>query len=71
MRPFSISFGNVYILLVVDYVSKWNEAISTKSNETRVVVKFLKQNIFPIYGMPCVTLVTRVPILTTDHWIHY
>ena len=28
MRPFPSSFGNLYILLVVDYVSKWVEAIA-------------------------------------------
>ena len=26
MRPFPASFGNIYILLAVDYVSKWVEA---------------------------------------------
>ena len=29
MGPFPPSFGNMYILLVVDYVSKWVEAIAT------------------------------------------
>ena len=33
MGPFPNSFGNLYILLAVDYVSKWVEAIPTKSNE--------------------------------------
>ena len=46
MRPFSSSFGNQYILVVVNYVSKWVEAIPTRMNDNRVVVKFLKENIF-------------------------
>ena len=25
MGPFPVSFGNIYILLAVDYVSKWVE----------------------------------------------
>ena len=42
---FPISFRNVYILLAIDYVSKWIEAIPTRTNEARVVVKFLSKNI--------------------------
>jgi len=46
MGPFSNSFGNQYILVAVDYVSKWVEATPTRMNDNRVVVKFLKENIF-------------------------
>ena len=52
MGPFPMSFGYLYILLAVDYVSKWVEAIPTKTNDHRVVVKFLKENIFTRFGMP-------------------
>jgi len=52
MVPFPISFGDVYILLAVDYVSKWVEAILTRTNNTRVVIEFLRENIFSRYGMP-------------------
>jgi len=52
MGPFPISFGNVYILLAVDYVSKWVEVIPTRTNEARVVIKFLRENIFSKYGIP-------------------
>src|SRR3954471_13763386 len=42
MGPFS-SFGpNKYILVAVDYVSKWVEAMATPTHDARVVVKFLK-----------------------------
>jgi len=40
MGSFSIYFENVYILLAVDYVSKWVEAIPTRTSETQFVVKF-------------------------------
>ena len=46
MGPFPTSFGKLYILLAVDYVSKWVEAIATSTNDHKVVVKFLKENIF-------------------------
>lgn len=34
------------ILVVVDYVSKWVEAIEFPNNEARSAVKFLKRYIF-------------------------
>ncbi|KAL6337781.1 hypothetical protein AAG906_037375 [Vitis piasezkii] len=46
MGPFPPSFGNLYILVGVDYVSKWVEAVACKSNDHKVVLKFLKENIF-------------------------
>ena len=32
MGPFPSSFGNIYILLAVDYVSKWVEATTCLRN---------------------------------------
>ena len=43
MGPFPNSFGNQHILIVVDYVSKWAEAIPSKTNDTKVAIKFLKR----------------------------
>ncbi|GJR94760.1 reverse transcriptase domain-containing protein [Tanacetum coccineum] len=40
--PFSSSHGNKYILVAVDYLSKWVEAKAFPTNNARVVVKFLK-----------------------------
>ena len=52
MGPYPPSFGNLYILLAVDYVSKWVEAVATSTNDAQVVVKFLKKNIFSRFGTP-------------------
>ncbi|KAL6349737.1 hypothetical protein AAG906_041144 [Vitis piasezkii] len=52
MGPFPMSFGYSYILVGVDYVSKWVEAIPCKRNDHRVVLKFLKENIFSRFGVP-------------------
>ena len=38
MGPFPSSFGNLYILLAVDYVSKWVEAITCPINDAYTVV---------------------------------
>jgi len=50
--PFSSSFENEYILLAVGYVSKWVEAIPSRTNDAKVVVKFLRQNIFTRFRIP-------------------
>ncbi|RDY05730.1 Pol polyprotein, partial [Mucuna pruriens] len=52
MGPFPVSNGYSYILLAVDYVSRWVEAIATRTNDARVVVDFLKSNIFCRFGVP-------------------
>ncbi|KAL4348430.1 hypothetical protein GQ457_17G009180 [Hibiscus cannabinus] len=35
MGPFPSSFGNLYILLAVEYVSKWVEAVATTHNDAK------------------------------------
>ncbi|GJV56683.1 reverse transcriptase domain-containing protein, partial [Tanacetum coccineum] len=42
MGPFPSSHGNKYILVAIDYLSKWVEAKELPTNDARVVVKFLK-----------------------------
>nr|GEY15303.1 reverse transcriptase domain-containing protein [Tanacetum cinerariifolium] len=51
MGPFSSSKGNKYILVTVDYLSKWVEAKALPTNDARVVVKFLK-SLFSRFGTP-------------------
>ena len=50
MGPFPPSFGNLYILVVVDYMSKWVEIIALPTNNAKAVVKFLHKNIFSRFG---------------------
>ncbi|RDX71722.1 Pro-Pol polyprotein, partial [Mucuna pruriens] len=38
MGPFPISKGNSYILLAVDYVSRWVEVKATKTNDEKIWV---------------------------------
>ena len=52
MGPFPPSFGNLYILVAVDYVSKWVEAAAVPINDARAVVNFLQKNIFSRFGTP-------------------
>ena len=52
MGPFPPSDGKEYILVAVDYVSKWVEAIPTRTNTHREVLRFVTRNIFSRYGYP-------------------
>nr|GEW33070.1 reverse transcriptase domain-containing protein [Tanacetum cinerariifolium] len=51
MGPLPSSKGNNYILVAVDYLSKWVEAKALPTNDARVIVKFLK-SLFSRFGIP-------------------
>nr|GEX38905.1 reverse transcriptase domain-containing protein [Tanacetum cinerariifolium] len=51
MGPFPNSKGNKYILVAIDYLSKWVKAKALPTNDARVVVKFLK-SLFSRFGTP-------------------
>ncbi|XP_076897862.1 uncharacterized protein LOC143551281 [Bidens hawaiensis] len=53
---FPNSCGYLYILVAVDYVSKWVEAIATRTNYHAVVGKFVQSNIFARFGIPRVII---------------
>ena len=50
MGPFPSSYGHKYILLAVDYVSKWVEAIPTITCDAKVVLRFIRSNICSRFG---------------------
>ena len=52
MGSFPVSFRNIYILLAVDYVSKWVEAAACQKNDANTVVGFLQRNIPSRLGTP-------------------
>nr|GEW11448.1 hypothetical protein [Tanacetum cinerariifolium] len=52
MGPFPSSRGNKYILVAVDYLSKWVEAKALPTNDARVVCKILK-SLFARFRTPC------------------
>ncbi|NHN19560.1 transposase family protein [Bacillus amyloliquefaciens] len=63
MGPFVPSSGKIYILLAVDYVSKWIEAVALPNCDSKSVSKFLKKMIFSRFGMP--------RIIITDGGSHF
>ncbi|BBH04694.1 transposable element gene [Prunus dulcis] len=60
MGPFPESWKNKYILVAVDYVSKWVEAVALPTNDSKGVVKFVRKNIFTRFGTPRESSVTEV-----------
>ena len=44
------SHNNLYFLVTVDYVSKWMKVNVTPIDHYKVVIKFLKNNIFTRFG---------------------
>ena len=63
MGLFPSSFGNQYILVAVDYVSKWVEAVALPTNKGKDVVRFIKKNIFSRFGVPRAIL--------SDNGVHF
>ena len=66
--------GHAYILVGVDYVSKWIEEIPCKTNDHRVVLKFLKAYIFSRFGVPKAIIsdgvYTSITNLSKTSWLN-
>ena len=66
MGPFVNSHGMKYILVAVDYVSKWVKAIALANNEGKSVTAFLKKNNSPVLAPQGPFLVMGAPTSATD-----
>nr|GEV26326.1 reverse transcriptase domain-containing protein [Tanacetum cinerariifolium] len=67
MGPFPSSRENKYILVAVDYLSKWVEAKVLPTNDARVVSKFLK-NLFARFGAPRAIIIDRGTYFCNDQF---
>nr|GEZ06600.1 reverse transcriptase domain-containing protein [Tanacetum cinerariifolium] len=67
MGPFLNSKGNKYILVAVDYLSKWVEAKALPTNDARVVVKFLK-SLFSRFRTPKAIISDRGTYFCNDQF---
>nr|GFA68834.1 reverse transcriptase domain-containing protein [Tanacetum cinerariifolium] len=70
MGPFPSSRGNKYILIAVDYLSKWVEAKALPTNDARVVCKFLK-SLFTRFGSPRATISDRGTHFCNDQFAKF
>ncbi|GJV08279.1 reverse transcriptase domain-containing protein [Tanacetum coccineum] len=67
MGPFPSSRGNRYILVAIDYLSKWVEAKVLPTNDARVVVKILK-SLFTRFGTPHAIISDRDTYFCNDQF---
>ena len=44
--------GNTYILVAIEYFTRWPIAIATKSADAKTVALFLYEQIFTVFGPP-------------------
>jgi hypothetical protein len=52
MGPFPKSKNCEYILVAIDYISKWVEAMPYKNTDARHFKKMFEEIIFPRFGIP-------------------
>ncbi|GJR98654.1 reverse transcriptase domain-containing protein, partial [Tanacetum coccineum] len=67
MGPFPSSRGNKYILVAIDYLSKWVKAKALPTNDARVVVKILK-SLFAEFGTPRAIISDRGTYFCNDQF---
>ena len=46
IEPYPSSRGNKYILIAMDYISKWVKVVASPTNDLKVVAKLFKKIIF-------------------------
>jgi hypothetical protein len=56
MGPFPKSRQCGYILVVVDYVSKWVEDLPCRAADSNNAKRMFSETIFPCFGVPCMVI---------------
>ena len=67
MGLFPPCFGFVYILIAIDYFSKWIEAISYQNNDSKFEIKFLRENFLNRFEVPQTIISDRDKHFCTSH----
>ena len=69
MGLFPISFWYTYILALVDYVSKWVEAVATRADDAKTAVKHIKSLILHRYEVPRTIISDWGPIFVIELYV--
>jgi len=71
MGPFLPSKKNEYILVAVDYVSKWVEAMPCRNADSIHSKKMFKEIIFPRFGVSMIVISDRGSHFIDKHFEQY
>jgi hypothetical protein len=61
MGPFPKSWQCEYILVAVDYVSKWVEDLPCRAVDSNNAKMMFSETIFPRFGVPCMVISDEGP----------
>jgi len=67
MGPFPSSLSNQYILVAMDYVSKWVKVVALPTNDAKVMMHFPQKNIFTQFGTSRAILMMKGNTLATGN----
>ena len=59
MGPFQKTYDSEYILVAVDYVSKWVEALPCRAADAKHARRMFHEVIFPRFGTPTMVIGDR------------
>jgi len=69
--PFPKSYDSEYILVAIDYVSKWVEAIPCRAADAKHAKKMFQETIFPCFGVPRMVISNGGPHFIDKNFRHY
>ncbi|XP_017631288.1 uncharacterized protein LOC108473957 [Gossypium arboreum] len=62
MGLFLSSFGNLYILVAIDYISKWVEAVAVPKDDAKTVIKGFHKHILTLFGTLKALIAYKTPL---------
>ena len=65
------SKGHKFILVAIDYFTKWVEAMPLKKAKQKDVIQFIKEHIIPRFGIPQSITIDQGTMFTRDEMTYF